>query len=85
MKEYWSLIIWTAVIGLAFAYLWWKGHLKRLASFIIATREELKKCTWPTMNELKGSTAVIIVSIALLGGFIVVVDFIASTIVRFII
>jgi hypothetical protein len=34
-------------------------------------REELKKCTWPTWEELKGSTVLIMISIALLGGFTV--------------
>ena len=38
------------------------------------TREELKKCSWPTWDELKGSTVVITISIVLLGGFIVLVD-----------
>jgi preprotein translocase SecE subunit len=38
------------------------------------TREELKKCAWPNWEELKGSTALILVMIALLGGFIVLVD-----------
>ena len=34
----------------------------------------MKKCSWPTWDELKGSTAVIAISIALLGGFVYVVD-----------
>jgi preprotein translocase subunit SecE len=38
------------------------------------TREELRKCTWPTWDELKGSTVLIGVSIMLLGAFIVVAD-----------
>ena len=38
------------------------------------TREELKKCSWPTWEELKGSTVVIMISIALLGAFTEVVD-----------
>ena len=38
------------------------------------TREELRKCTWPTWDELKGSTVVVMISILLLGVFTVVVD-----------
>jgi len=38
------------------------------------TREELKKCSWPTWVELKGSTALIMISIALMGAFTEVVD-----------
>ena len=66
--------IWVAVIGGLFGYLWWQGQIQRLAVYVQETREELKKCSWPSWEELKGSTALIIVSVALLGGFIVVVD-----------
>ncbi|MEI6391894.1 MAG: preprotein translocase subunit SecE [Verrucomicrobiota bacterium] len=38
------------------------------------TREELRKCTWPTWTELKGSTVVVTISIVILGGYIVLVD-----------
>jgi len=34
----------------------------------------LKKCSWPTWVELKGSTALIMVSIALMGAFTEVLD-----------
>ena len=67
-------MIWAAVIGVVFAYLWWQGQIKRLATYVLETREELKKCSWPTWVELKGSTVVITISIALLGGFVYAVD-----------
>ena len=66
------------VIGGVFGYLWWQGQIQRLAVYVAETREELKKCAWPTWEELKGSTALICDLIALLGGFIVVVDLILS-------
>ena len=62
------------VIGSVFAYLWWQGQIRRFATYIQETREELKKCTWPTWEELKGSTVLITVTIALMGAFTVVVD-----------
>jgi preprotein translocase subunit SecE len=64
-----------------FAFLWWKGHLKRLSGYIAETREELKKCTWPTWVELKGSTVVVVISIAILGGFTFLVDFVSAQLV----
>ena len=67
-------MIWAAVTGAVFAYLWWQGQIRRLATYILETREELKKCSWPTWEELKGSTVVITISIALLGGFVYAVD-----------
>ena len=36
--------------------------------------EELKKCTWPTWVELKGSTVVVMVAILLLGVFTFAAD-----------
>jgi preprotein translocase subunit SecE len=70
-----SIIVWAVVIGAIFGYLWWQGQLARLTLYIQETREELKKCSWPTWEELKGSTALVIVSIGMLGLFTVVVDF----------
>ena len=66
------------VIGALFGLLWWQGQVRRLAVYTQETREELKKCSWPTWEELKGSTALVIVSIALLGGFTVAVDFLMN-------
>ncbi len=62
------------MIGVVFAILWWQGQLKRLTAYITETREELKKCTWPSWDELKGSTVVVTATIAVLGLFTVVVD-----------
>ena len=69
-----SIIVWAVVIGAVFGYLWWQGQLARLTIFVQETREELKKCSWPTWEELKGSTVLMAISIALLGGFTVVAD-----------
>ena len=74
MNNWIQIAIWAAVIGGVFGVLWWQGHIQRLAVYVAETREELKKCAWPTWEELKGSTALIIIMIALLGGFIVLCD-----------
>ena len=74
MNSLTKALIWVAVIGAAFAILWWQGQLKRLAAYVAETREELKKCTWPTWDELKGSTVVVSVAILLLGLFTFAVD-----------
>ena len=63
-----------AVIAIAFGLLWRKGHLVRLRNYVLETREELRKCTWPSWDELKGSTLVVTISIIILGGYTVVVD-----------
>jgi len=69
-----KILIWVVVVGAVFAFLWWRGHLKRLATYVEQTREELRKCTWPTWDELKGSTVIVMISIVILGAFTVLVD-----------
>jgi preprotein translocase subunit SecE len=69
-----KLLIWVGVVGVVFAILWWKGYLLQISNYVQQTREELRKCTWPTWDELKGSTVLIAISMLLLGGFIVVAD-----------
>jgi preprotein translocase subunit SecE len=69
-----QIAIWAVAIGVIFGFLWWQGQVQRLAVYVQQTREELKKCSWPTWEELKGSTALIIVMIALLSAFVVLVD-----------
>ena len=63
--------------------MWRRGMLKRLGDYVMETREELRKCSWPSVDELKGSTVVVMVSIALLGAFTVAVDFVLTLMVRF--
>ncbi len=70
-----------AVIGAAFAFLWWRGYLKRVSDYVAETREELKKCTWPTWEELKGSTVLVAITILMLGGFTVAVDWISTQLI----
>jgi preprotein translocase subunit SecE len=74
---------WVVVVGGTFAWLWRAGHLARFANYVALTREELRKCTWPTWDELKGSTVVVAVSILVLGTFTVAVDFVFSLFVRY--
>jgi preprotein translocase subunit SecE len=81
-KAYITLIIWVVVIGALFAYLWRKGHLAQMAQYVAETREELRKCTWPSWEELKGSTVVVMISIFILGLFTMGVDFVLTVFVR---
>jgi len=74
MQDYIWIIVWAVVILGIFAWLWRAGHLVRFSDYVKATREELRKCTWPSWDELKGSTAVVAISILILGVFTVAVD-----------
>ena len=79
-----TFIIWIAVAGGAFGFLWHKGYLLKLSQFVGQTRDELKKCAWPTKDELKSSTVVVVISTALVGFFTVGVDFVVMRLMRFI-
>ena len=41
-----------------------------LKTFLGEVKAELKKCTWPTRQELLGSTMVVVVSVVILGVFV---------------
>ena len=85
MKDYWLPVL-LIVAGMAlFTYFWRQGAFLRLSAYWNETMEELKKCTWPTWEELQGSTVVVIVSVGMLGIFTVGVDLLVASIVRFII
>jgi preprotein translocase subunit SecE len=79
-----KLLIWVVVVAVAFVVLWRKGYLLQVSKYVLETREELRKCTWPSWEELKGSTVVIGITIVLLGGFIVAVDYVVSTVITWI-
>ena len=79
-----TLIIWLAVLAGAFAFLWYKGYLLRLTAYVRATREELKRCNWPDRNELRESTVIVMISVALLGVFTAVADFGITAVVNLI-
>jgi preprotein translocase subunit SecE len=69
----WIFVL-AIVVGAVFAWLWRGGYLVRLADYVRATREELRKCSWPSWEELKGSTVIVAISIAILGAFTMAVD-----------
>jgi len=58
--------------------------IERLKTFLLETRTEIKKVTWPTKQELKDSTRVVIIASFLLTAFIGVVDQVLSRIVQLI-
>jgi preprotein translocase subunit SecE len=78
---YVKLLIWVVVVGGVFAFLWRKGYLLKLTLYVRETQEELKKCSWPSLEELKGSTLVVLVAMALLAGFTIAADMVVSELI----
>jgi len=56
--------------------------VERLKNYLAETRVELKKVTWPTKQELKDATRVVIVASFLLTIFIGLVDQLLSGILK---
>ena len=81
-KFYIQLLVWVVVVGAAFAILWKNGYLARLSTYVAETREELRKCTWPTRDELIQSTLLIAVVISSLGVFTMAVDFVVLYVIK---
>ncbi len=52
-----------------------KNPFSSVRIFSRETKDELLKCSWPTRTELRDSTVVVIVAIAILGVFTMVSDF----------
>ena len=52
------------------------GWLDRIRVFFLQTREELLKCSWPTREELRGSTWMVLVAVGMLGLFTFLADWI---------
>ena len=78
--QVWQYILLGIVVAVFF-WAWQKGHLLRLGNYVEETKVELRKCTWPSRDELKGSTVVVIVSIGIVAVFTVAADFFISQLV----
>ncbi len=71
-----------AAVAVIFGALWRMGYIARLSNYAQATKEELRKCTWPTADELKGSTLVVVITIFLLGAYTMGIDFVINLLVN---
>jgi preprotein translocase subunit SecE len=56
--------------------------LKKLKTFLSEVKIELKKCTWPTRQELFGSTMVVVISVLIIGVFVGLSDTILMGLLR---
>jgi preprotein translocase subunit SecE len=79
---YVQLLIWTAAIVAVFGLLWKYGYLARLAAYVGDTRDELKKCSWPSRDELRDTTVLVMFAIGILAVFLLVVDFVVLKLIR---
>ena len=57
----------------------------KITNFLNETKTEVKKVTWPSREEVMGSTVIVLIATAFLGAFCGVFDFIFSVLIRLII
>ena len=57
----------------------------KIKNFFKEVTVELKKVSWPTKNELVGSTIVVIISVGIMGLYIGICDFIFAKAIHFVI
>ena len=69
----------------AFVIAWRRGAFLRLSAYWNEMVEELKKCTWPTWEELQGSTIAVIISVVFLGAFTAAVDLVVTSVIKMIV
>jgi len=53
-----------------------------LKTFLSEVKIELKKCTWPTRQELLGSTMVVVISVLIIGVFVGLSDTVLMGLLR---
>ena len=57
----------------------------KVTQFLTEAKAELKKVSWPTRDDVKASTIVVLVATFLLAFFIGIIDFVVSRIITFLI
>jgi len=72
---YIQLLLWSVGILAIFGVAWYLGWLKSLAAYIGETQDELKKCNWPSKDELWNSTVLVFVVLGALGLLTIGSDF----------
>tara|TARA_B100001939_G_scaffold312324_1_gene295433 strand:- start:1255 stop:1671 length:417 start_codon:yes stop_codon:yes gene_type:complete len=72
---------WLALAVAIFVVLWKTGKIAGIKKYILETREQLAKATWPTKDELKQHIVVVLISSVLLAAFTMATDFVLREIV----
>ena len=74
-------IFWPVLFLAVFIWMWRTGKIGAIKQYIIETREQLRKSTWPTREELKQHIVVVLISSLILAAFTFAADFLLREIV----
>lgn len=78
-----SLVGATALLALSI-YLSWEflSNHPKTVDFLIDTELEMKKVSWPSWDELKGSAWVVVLTVIFMGAYLFAVDVVLSKLVE---
>ena len=54
----------------------------KIRMFFLSTAEEMKKCTWPTRDQLIESTLLVLVTLVILAVYVAGIDFVLIKIIK---
>ena len=74
-------VFWPVTILVLFIALWKSGKIAAIKTYIHETRDQLRKATWPTREELKQHIIIVLLSSLLLAVFTVAADFVVREII----
>lgn len=74
-EMYWQAGIVAATAVLIGAILWWLLNKPKIADFMIATENEMKKVNWPSKQAVMGLTWIVIVGTLMIALILFVADF----------
>ncbi len=74
-------VFWVVLLVAVFVILWRTGKIDAIKKYLNETRDQLRKATWPTRDELKQHIVVVLLSSVLLAAFTVAADFVVREII----
>ncbi|MEM9347865.1 MAG: preprotein translocase subunit SecE [Planctomycetota bacterium] len=74
-EMFWKAGIFAATLVIVGALLWWLLNKPRIADFMIATENEMKKVNWPTKQAVMGLTWIVIAGTLMIAAILFVADF----------
>ena len=58
-----------------------REYVERVSTFLQDVHAETKKVTWPSRNDVIGSTVVVVVAVFVIAGFLGIIDFALSLLI----
>ena len=76
-----GMYIFLGLLLALFGFFWHRGYLQAIRKYLMETREQLRKATWPTRDELYQHTVVVLLSTFMMGVFTIIADQTAALLV----